>query len=156
MKISRIACLAIYCSLVVVPPALAQQWSPAQTEVWKNIEEFWARDAAGDLEAVLSHVHDDYVGWDITEPMTTDKARLRKYLDYRYKSDVKSAIQDIQPVAINVFGDVAIVYYNFGVLEKDGKGEESYVEGRWAEVLLKQDDKWILIGDHGGVTSSED
>jgi ketosteroid isomerase-like protein len=153
---SKVVLLALCSGMLAGPPALAQQWSPAQSEVWKNIEEFWARDAAGDLEGVLSHVHEDYVGWDITEPMTTDKARLRKYLDYRYKSDVKSAIQDIQPVAINIFGDVAIVYYNFGILQKDGKGEESYVEGRWAEVFLKQGNKWVLIGDHGGVTSTEE
>ena len=156
MRISRLACLTIYCGLLAAPVALAQEWSPAQTEVWKNIEDLWARDAAGDLEGVMSHVHEDYVGWDITEPMTTDKARLRKYLDYRYKSDEKTAIQDIQPVAIKIFGDVAIAYYNFGVLTKDGDGEETYHEGRWAEVFQKQGGKWSLIGDHGGVTSSEE
>jgi ketosteroid isomerase-like protein len=156
MKILAIVLVAVCCGLVGGPPSWAQEWSPAQKEVWQQIEDFWARDAAKDLASVMAHVHEDYVGWDITESMTTDKARLAKYLDHRYKSNVTIPIQDIEPVAINVFGDVAVVYYNFGYLEKDAKGEEKFESGRWAEVLLKQDGKWLLIGDHGGVTSSEE
>jgi hypothetical protein len=38
---------------------------------------------------------------------------------------------------------------------KDAKGEETFLEGRWAEFFKKQDGKWLLIGDHGGTTSEE-
>lgn len=153
--ISRIACLAICYGLMSAPPALAQQWSPAQTEVWNSVEAFHAKYAAGDLEGVFSNIHENYVGWDLSEPTTSNKARLRKFLDYNFKNE-KTDLYDVQPVGINVVGDTAIVYYHFTVITKDAAGEKSYLTGRWADVLKKQDGQWLLIGDHGGVTSSED
>jgi ketosteroid isomerase-like protein len=144
MKISR---LAVLCSLMVSPTALSQEWSPAQKEVWSNVEAYSERSAAGDLEGFLSYVHEDYIGWDISEPMTTSKARLRK----TYKTE----LNDIQPVAINIVDDVAIVHYHFTMIVKDADNKKTHATGRWADVLKKQGDKWVLIGDHGGVTSEE-
>lgn len=157
MKISTIAFLAMYCGLIAGPAAWAQEWSPAQMEVWKHVESFWQKDAAGDLEGVLSTVHENYVGWDLSEPTTSNKARLRKFLDYNYKNE-KTDLYDIQPVAINIVGDVAVVYYHFTAITKDADDEKSYESGRWADILKKQGNSWLLIGDHGGVTSdtSED
>lgn len=154
MKISKLACLAMYCGLMVGPTALAQEWSPAQTEVWKNVEAYWARDAAGDLEGFLSYFHENYIGWNLTEPMPANKARLRKFVDHTYKTE-KTILHDIQPVAINVIGDVAVVHYYYTVITKDADGKEGDRSGRWADVLMKQGDKWVLIGDHGGRTSED-
>ena len=36
------------------------------------------------------------------------------------------------------------------ILEK-----EKVEQGRWTDILIKQDDKWIMIGDHGGATSED-
>ena len=154
MRNATIVGLAMCCSLITAPVVLAQTWSPAQTEVWKNVEAYSAKQAAGDLEGFLSYVHDDYIGWDISEPMTTNKSRLRKFVDHTFKS-YKTELSDIQPVAINVVDDVAIVHYYFTVISKDADGKSSTDSGRWADVLKKQGDKWVLIGDHGGVTSEE-
>jgi ketosteroid isomerase-like protein len=87
--------------------------------------------------------------------MATTKARLRKFLEFSFKN-YKTDLSDIQPVAINVVDDVAIVYYQFTDIGKDADGKRSEETGRWADILMKQGDKWVLIGDHGGVTSSED
>jgi len=154
MRSATIGRFAIWCSVIVAAPALAQQWSPAQTEVWKNVEAYSARTEARDLEGFLAYVHESYVGWDISEPMTSSKARLRKFLDYNFNR-YKTELLDLQPVAINVIDDVAIVYYHFTVVGKDADGKQFDETGRWADILKKQGDKWVLIGDHGGVTSDE-
>jgi ketosteroid isomerase-like protein len=154
MLSSKVARFAMFCSLSIGAPALSQQWSPDQTEVWKNVEAYTARNEAGDLEGFLAYVHEDYVGWDIGEPMTSNKARLRKFLNYSFKK-YKTEFLDLQPVAINVLDDVAIVYYHFTVVGKDADGKQFDETGRWADVLKKQGDKWVLIGDHGGITSEE-
>lgn len=154
MRIPGITRLVVLCCAVIAPAALAQQWTPAQMEVWKNVEAYSAKSAAGDLEGFLSYVHDDYIGWDISEPMTTSKARLRKFLDYSFKN-YKTELSDIQPVAINIFDDVAIVYYHFTYVSKSTDAKKEEVSGRWADVLMKQGEKWVLIGDHGGATSEE-
>lgn len=154
MKISKSAYFAMCFSLIAGQSALAQQWSPAQAEVWNNVEAYSARNAAGDVEGFLAYVHDNYVGWDINEPMTSSKARLRKFLDYSSKN-YKTEFVDMQPVDINVVDDVAVVYYHFSFVAKDTDGKKSEEKGRWADVLKKQGDKWVLIGDHGGVISDE-
>ena len=38
---------------------------------------------------------------------------------------------------------------------KGPDGKEKPSEGRWTDILMKQGDKWVLIGDHGGKTSKD-
>lgn len=116
----------MYSSLIAGPAALAQDRSQARTEVWKNVEAYWARDAAGDTDGFLSYFHDRCIGWDLNEPTTSNKSRLRKFVAHGHATE-KTVLYDIQPLAINVFDDVAVVYYH----------------------------KWVLVGDHGGSTSED-
>jgi ketosteroid isomerase-like protein len=155
MSISQIAVFAMCCGFVAASPASAEQWSPAQTDVWKNVEAYSAMSAAGDVQGFLAYVHDSYIGWDVSDPLTSSKSRLRKFLDYNSRT-YKTELADMQPVAINIVDDVAIVHYYFTIVTKDADGKRSYDSGRWTDVLKKQGDKWVLIGDHGGVTSSEE
>lgn len=148
------ACLALCCNLIAIQLVYAQEWSPAQQGVWKNVEAYWARDAVGDVEGFLSYFHENYIGWDLREPLSTDKARLRKFLEHSYKTE-KTILYDIQPVAINVFENIAIAHYHYTAISKDAEGKERDRSGRWTDVLMKQGDRWVVIGDHGGRTSED-
>ena len=66
----------------------------------------------------------------------------------------KIVIQDIQPVAIKIYDNVAIVQYYYTRILKDAEGKEKNVSGRWTDILLKQGDKWYIIGDSGGPAAS--
>lgn len=57
---------------------------------------------------------------------------------------------EINPVAIKIHGNVAIVHYYYLRVRKDAEGKEELEQGRWTDILMKQKDKWVLIGDHGG------
>jgi hypothetical protein len=35
-------------------------------------------------------------------------------------------------------------------LYKDSEGKEKREAGRWTDILMKDGNKWVLIGDHGG------
>jgi hypothetical protein len=48
------------------------------------------------------------------------------------------------------------VHYYFTFLEKNAKGEEKTIQGRWTDILKKQGNRWVLIGDSGGRTSQND
>jgi ketosteroid isomerase-like protein len=132
----------------------AQDWSPVQKEVWKNVESYWALDAAGNLEGFMSYFHDNYIGWEMNQAMPSTKTTARKFIEESYKNN-KTVVYDIKPVAINVFGNVAIVDYYYTTLVKDADGKEKSRSGRWADIVMKQGDKWVLIGDHGGQTSKD-
>lgn len=41
-------------------------------------------------------------------------------------------------------------------LYTDAEGKQRVEQGRWTDVLMKQDGKWLLIADHGGPSASED
>ncbi len=145
--------LAVY-TLFASAPVFAQEWSAAQKEVWKNVEAYWALDAAGNLEGFMTYFHDNYIGWNINYAMPLDKAAVRKIIDHEYKTE-KTLVYNIKPVAINVFGNFAIVDYYYMRIVKDAEGKDKTKSGRWADIVMKQGDKWVLIGDHGGQTSKD-
>jgi ketosteroid isomerase-like protein len=148
-------CLAV-AVLLLLPSAclFSQEWSAAQKEVWKNVEAYWALDAVGNLEGFMAYFHNDYMGWDINEPLPMDKASVRKFIEHDYKTE-KTLVYNIKPVAINVIGNVAIADYYYTTIAKDAEGKEKTRSGRWCDILMKQGDKWVIVGDHGGRTSKD-
>jgi ketosteroid isomerase-like protein len=148
--------LVMFAVIVVLASTnlFAQEWSAAQKEVWKNVEAYWALDAAGNLDGFMSYFHDNYIGWEISQPMPGSKATVRKFIEHDYKTE-KTLVYNITPVTINVIGNVAIANYYYTRIVKDAEGKEKSRSGRWADVLMKQGDKWVLIGDHGGRTSKD-
>ncbi len=148
---TRIA-LAVLCATLVATPLFAQEWSAAQKEVWKNVEAYWAIYEQGNLEGFLTYFHPDYRGWVYQATLPGDKATVRKFVEHDMKTN-KTLVSDIKPVAIQIHGNVALVYYYYAVIEEDAEGKEKSSSGRWLDIMKKQGDKWVLIGDHGGRTS---
>jgi len=126
-----------------------QEWSTEQKEVWKNVETYWDFSAKGDVEGFMSYVHDDYSGWSNSDALPDDKTSVRKYLSHAFRAR-KVLVQILKPVRIKIHDDVAIVQYYYTRLISDFEGKEKDRSGRWTDILLKQGDKWHLIGDHGG------
>ncbi len=151
---SRAAVLAVFCVLFATPQLPAQEWNAAQKEVWKNVQAYWELGAKQDLEGMLAYFHPDYSGWGNEDALPSDKASLRKWIEHDFKTR-KTLVYDIKPAAIKIHGNTAIVHYYFSDLIKETDGKEKTESGRWTDVLLKQGDKWLLIGDHGGKTSKD-
>ncbi len=146
----------VVAALLLFPCAclFSQEWSAAQKEVWKNVEAYWGLYDEGNLEGYMGYVHSDYMGWSYSSPLPLDKATLRKALDHDLKTS-KSVLSIIKPAAIGVFGTFAYADYVYTVIYKDAEGKEKSESGRWTDILMKQGDKWVLVGDHGGRTSKE-
>jgi ketosteroid isomerase-like protein len=126
----------------------------AQKEVWKNVEACTALADAGNLEGFMAYFHNDYMGWNINNPLLRDKADTRKFVDHAFKTG-KTSFTEIEPVAIGVFGNFAFADYYYVSLYKDVEGKGKSESGRWTDILMKQGEKWVMIGDHGGRTSKE-
>jgi ketosteroid isomerase-like protein len=138
-------CLA----LLVAAPSQAQTWSDAQKEVWKNVENYWALDAKGDVEGFMSYFDADYIGWSYDSAIPGDKATVKKFITQEYQQS-KTLVYDIKPVAIQIHGNIAFVDYYYTQLVKNADGKNDENKGRWTDILKKQGDRWVLIGDHGG------
>jgi ketosteroid isomerase-like protein len=148
-------CVAIAVLLLLPSGYLfSQEWSAAQKEVWKNVEAYNAMADAGNVEGFMAYVHDDYHGWNYSSALPMDKATVRKFVEYEFKA-AKTILSTVKPVAIVIFGNFAYVDYYYTVLYKDAEGKEKGEAGRWTDILMKQGDKWVMIGDHGGRTSKD-
>ena len=150
---TRIITLFFTCLAMLVSTHLsAQEWSTEQKEVWKNVETYWDLARKGDIEGVLVYLHNDFSGWNNLSPLPDDRATRVKYIKF-YWPKSKSLFSDVQPLAIKIHGNVAIVHYSYTTVSKSGDEKEKTEQGRWTDILLKQGDKWVMIGDHGGATS---
>ena len=56
------------------------------------------------------------------------------------------------PLAIDIHGDVAIVFFSYRLLLQDKDGEETVEKGRWTDIYRKKGKRWLLIADAGGAT----
>jgi ketosteroid isomerase-like protein len=62
----------------------------------------------------------------------------------------------VAPEAIWVKGDFAFVHYSYTEVEVDMEGKEKLNAGRWTDILMKDGNKWVMVGDSGGETSGND
>lgn len=150
-KTSSSLVATVICLLLALP-LYAHEWSAAQKEVWKTVETYNSLFDKGDLEGFMSYFHNDYRGWIYQAPVPTDKSKVRKFVERDMKSE-KVLFSDLTPAEIQIYGNVAIVHYFWTSTSKGSEGKEETASGRWTDVLMKQGDKWLLIGDHGGRTS---
>lgn len=54
-----------------------------------------------------------------------------------------------------MYGNIAFVHYYYDQVVKDAEGKEKSESGRWTDILMKQGDKWVMIGDHGGPSPND-
>ncbi len=131
--------------------ALAQPWDASQKEVWAAVEKAWEAYTKGDLEGALKCYHPDYMGWHYDAPLPSGVETVQKWVTY-FLPKRQVVFYDLRPVAITVHGNFAVVHYYFTVVTKAEKDGEKTDSGRWTETWVKQDNKWLIIGDHGGAT----
>jgi ketosteroid isomerase-like protein len=131
----------------------AQEWSPAQKEVWAVVQAYQEAGDKGDLEGYLAQLHEDYRAWPNGMPLPTGKAEVKQALSHFFPIE-KVELSWSKPVSILVRDDVAFVHYYFAQHFKDEEGKIQNTQGRWLDVLVKENGKWLLIADHGGRTSN--
>jgi ketosteroid isomerase-like protein len=142
--------LIVLCiTLLTSTQLFGQEWSEEQKEVWQQVETSWGHYVKQDLEAWLRYFHDDYSGWNNQGALPINKDFIRKIVVHEFKT-FKVLLYNIQPVAINIHGNVAIVQYYWSTVIKDAEGKETNESGRWTDIIMKENDMWFLIGDHGG------
>jgi ketosteroid isomerase-like protein len=136
--------------LMLLPPAclIAQEWSAAQKQIWKVEEETMSAFEKGDFEKVMSYIHPEYRGSGHGSPIAIDKSILRKQFEQMIKT-YKVVYVFMQPSAIQVFGNTAIVHYILTMTLKSLDGKETESQTAYTDIFVKQDDKWLVVADNG-------
>lgn len=107
------------------------------------------------MEKYLAYFHDDYLGWWNRDPLPADKAEVKKLLELDCAT-TKVLRYSVKPVGTKIHGNVAFAHYYWRRLMKDAEGKEKLKRGRWTDILMKVNGKWLLIGDHGGPDNGEE
>ena len=129
----------------------AQQWSAEQKEVWKSVETYNDLSSARD-EGFINYFDDSYHGWEYESDAPYNKETVKKFISHR-DPNVKIIVYTITPATIWVNGNFAYVHYYYTMLTEGKDGKREGEKGRWTDILMKKDGKWIMVGDHGGKTS---
>lgn len=155
-RIYRSISLVVLVLFMALNCSFAQQWSAEQQEVWSGVEKYWKVSSSGDAQAFLTYFDESYIGWDYDSKVPQSKASTGKWIEYMMKRKT-NVVYTLTPVAIWVKGDFAFADYFFEEVNKDNDtGKEQARSGKWTDILMKKDGKWVLIGDHGGQTSKKE
>lgn len=74
------------------------------------MQTYWAPATASDTQDFLEYVHADYQGWAYDNPLPGSRKRAVKFITL-YQRTTKTLVQNLQPVTVRVFGDIAYVHY---------------------------------------------
>jgi thiosulfate/3-mercaptopyruvate sulfurtransferase len=98
-------------------------------------------------------VSEDYRGWDVTASTPRGKSEWLEEAHGRLERP-RRVHHQILPKAIDIHGDIGIIYYLYSALFRSDEGTYSLSKGQWTDVFRKVDGRWLLIADAGGETTS--
>jgi hypothetical protein len=96
---------------------------------------------------ILSALHPDYVGWDMSTPLPHDR-------DSAVRSVCGASSElgkyELRPLSVQIYeGRVGVVHYSYSAM-LTSKGEPATsLSGKWSEVYLKQAGVWLMISVSG-------
>ncbi|MDA2925616.1 nuclear transport factor 2 family protein [Acidobacteria bacterium AH-259-G07] len=142
---TNICCLwaLLFIALPGTSPAAAQEWSAAQKEVLASMEAYAAAWEGGNQEEIVSYLHPDFHSWNFEEDFPRSRPSGEKKIElFLRKYDLIS--MELRPLAIQVFGDAAVVHLYFEEIMRDSTGTHTNSSGRWTVSLLKENGKWVF------------
>jgi ketosteroid isomerase-like protein len=152
----RVSVFFLICGLVVFWgfQVSGEEWTEAQKELWKSVETEWEYCVQGNVKAIMAGYHDDAVYWSLGYFRGFDKTITsgKDLIEAAYKYDLLGLFRpvsyELEPLAINIFGDVANVFYRYKY-KKDGitPPRNQAFQGSIMLSYIKQNNKWIVIGD---------
>lgn len=144
--------LAIMAESLAVNPASAQiQWTAEQKAVWKTETTIADLVLKGDLQGARQYLDDSWVAWPSNSPVPIPKSNIVKWQDFIKAQGQKLLFFDVVPEVIWVKGDFAYVYYHQREVAEGKDGKKKRYDSRWMDALMKKGDRWVVVGDLGGL-----
>ena len=124
--------------------AFGEEWTAAQKEVLSAIDSLWEKRMQADLKGLEAMIHEDAIIWRPINAIPVEKIYIighdRKWLSY---DPAKPVTYEIDPYEIQIFGDIANVFYSYKWKGKDGERFSGH--NRALVTFKKQNCKWLII-----------
>ena len=133
-------------------PVAAQQWSPAERAVWTAVQQGWEALRAEDVPRFMDSFHPQFLGWNMSRPAPLDLAAERRGTE-EFLAQYDWESYTIEPVAIRIVGDDAIVHYRYReVIRPASGGAPQQEDGRATQVLRRVGGRWKTLTIMSGPT----
>ncbi len=122
--------------------AFGEEWTAAQKEVLSAIDALWEKRKQADLNGIEASIHEDAIRWRPDSAVPVEKDVIMRH-DRRWLSydPAKPVTYEIEPYAVQIFGDIANVLYSY-----KWEGKERFSGHNRALVILKnQNGRWLII-----------
>ncbi len=143
----RIALLPLVGVALINLPAAAQMNSQVAEEVIAITKAQWAAEMAQKPAATaMQNVADGYTEFGIGSPTRLDGKALNMRLAEAFSSGSGQLVAaEMANPKVQVYGDVAILTYNFIGMTKDEEGEIEPLLAKSTRVYAKMNGKWMLV-----------
>lgn len=128
---------------------LAQGTIDDQAAVWEAVEAIWEAQENGDHEWIETMLSADFMGWPNSSPAPRTRGSVRLW--NKYEQDLSEGVaHELFPLSIVVHGDMAVVHYLYMNATRARDKNTSVSNGRYTDVLVRDDGAWKFIAWHGG------
>lgn len=124
------------------------EFTEEQRDLWAHVEALWKMAVAQDTVSASDALHPNYVGWVTGQPRPHGR-------DVAIASIAPSSPRvlsyQLNPLSIAVFDSVAaVVHYTYIADVQSAEGASKAVSGRWSEMYLRKNGRWIMVSVSGG------
>ena len=149
-----LATIILAATFMSADDAVAQEGSD-EASVWIVVEQQWAREQRGDKRWIEELLVADFMGWPNAAPAPRNKASTRMWNEFD-DQQVKTLEHELYPLSIVVHGDMAIAHYLYTIAVEDRDDEVEVSNGRYTDVLVRNEGEWKFISWHGGDDPEDD
>lgn len=133
------------CAALLATPVMAKEDPRVAAEIMALARAQWAADIAGQPAArMMDTVADDYTEFNGDYPTRIDGKTMNLRMA-EIPPSTKSLFGDMQNAKVQVYGDTAILSYNYAGISKMADGKTQPALAKSTRVYIRQGGKWMLV-----------
>lgn len=141
----RLAVGGMVCAALLATPAIAGEDPKVAAEIMALARSQWAADIAGQpAERMMETVADDYTEFNPDYPTRIDGKAMNLAMA-AIPPSTKSIYGDMQNAKVQVYGDTAILTYNYAGISRAPDGKVGPNIAKSTRVYVRQGGKWMLV-----------
>jgi ketosteroid isomerase-like protein len=106
----------------------------------------WAAEADKDIATAMKNVADEYTEFNLETPVRLDGKAINMRIGEALATGSGTSISsEMANPKVQVYGDVAILSYNYVGATKDEDGEIEQVRAKSTRVYVKKNGEWMLV-----------
>ncbi len=136
-----------------------------EKEVWSAIEGRFNSWKDNDFETYMAYHHPEWKKWESRKNVLSTKQGMAEFWEMM-KEEEECLEMEVTPIAIEILDDgkTAIAHYTHtetftyhGEDMPDGRTKGDTFKGtlRWSDFMVKENDKWLVLGGHRDMSMPE-